>query len=85
MCRSLPSRTTLHDIKKEARDLLDALLRREATALSRYGSYDPFAGRFEARLDEAQYIIAREYGYRSWRRLEERMKAAGKATAMRTH
>ena len=85
MCRSLPSRTTLYDIKKEARDLLDALLRREDTALNRYRSFDPFAGRFEARLDEAQYIIAREYGYRSWRRLAERVKGAGKATTMRAH
>ena len=85
MCRSLPSRTTLHDIKKEARDLLDALLRREAAALSRYHSFDPFAGRFEARLDEAQYIIAREYGYMSWRRLEERVKTAGKAATTRAH
>ena len=85
MCRSLPSRMTLHDIKREARGLLDALLRREAAALSRYHSFDPFAGRFEARLDEAQYIIAREYGYRSWRRLEERVKTAGNATTMRAH
>jgi hypothetical protein len=85
MCRSLPSGTTLHDIRKEARDLLDALLRREDTALNRYRSFDPFAGRFEARLDEAQYIIAREYGYRSWRRLAERVKGAGKATTMRAH
>jgi len=85
MCSSLPSSTTLYDIKKEARDLLDALLRREAAALSRYHSFDPFAGRFEARLDEAQYIIAREYGYRSWRRLEERVKTAGNATTVRAH
>ena len=85
MCRSVPSGTTLHDIRKEARDLLDALLRREDTALNRYRSFDPFAGRFEARLDEAQYIIAREYGYRSWRRLAERVKGAGKATTMRAH
>ena len=64
MSRSLPSQRNLEDVKKEARELLHELRRWDATALRRHSSLDCEGGRFHARLADAQYIIAREYGYR---------------------
>jgi len=71
MYRTLPSNAYLKDIEREARDLLHALRRREASAFGRFQSYNPLAGLHQPRLAEAQYIVAREYGYSSWRSLKE--------------
>ena len=75
MPRSLPSQRTLEDIRKEARGLLHDLRRWDAAALRRQYSLDCEAGKFPARLTDAQYIVAREYGYRSWQKLEQRLEA----------
>jgi len=75
MPRSLPSQRTLEDIRKEARGLLHDLRRWDATALRRQYSLDCEAGKFPARLTDAQYIVAREYGYRSWQKLKQRLEA----------
>jgi hypothetical protein len=74
MSRSLPSQRNFEDIKKEARELLHELRRWDATALRRHASLDCEAGRFQARLADAQYIVAREYGYRSWQNLKQRVE-----------
>ena len=71
MSRSLPSQRNFEDIKKEARELLHELRRWDATTLRRHASLDCEAGRFQARLADAQYIVAREYGYRSWQNLKQ--------------
>jgi hypothetical protein len=70
MQRPLPPDLMLDDMKKEARTLLHDLLRRDTAALRRYYSTDPLAGLSRPRLDDAQYVIAREHGYSSWRKLE---------------
>lgn len=75
MYRVLPSNVNLEDIKTEAMNLLYRLRQRDETALRRYYSFDLFAGMFEPRIGEAQYVIAREYGYASWRRLIEHLGA----------
>ena len=74
MSRSLPSQRNFEDIKKEARELLHELRGWDATALRRHASLDCEAGRFRARLADAQYVIAREYGYRSWQNLKQRLE-----------
>lgn len=68
---SLASNRTVDDMKKEARALLHGILRRETPALRRYHSADPLAGLSRPRLDDAQYVIAREHGYSSWQKLEK--------------
>ena len=74
MSRSLPSQRNLDDIRKEARELLYDLRRWDAAALRRHYSLDCEAGKFPARLADAQYIVAREYGYRSWQKLKQRLE-----------
>jgi hypothetical protein len=75
MPRSLHSQRTLEDIRKEARGLLHDLRRWDAAALRRQYSLDCEAGKFHARLTDAQYIVAREYGYRSWQKLKQRLES----------
>jgi len=62
---------TLDDVKKEARDLLRGLQRRDPEALRRCHAIDPFADKSNPALDYARLIIAREHGFSSWRKLKE--------------
>ena len=85
----LCSHASLENIKQEARHLLHALRRGDATALRRYHSFDPLAGMLVPSLGEAQYIVAREYGCGSWQRLKQRLlkqfpnkQKGGKQTAL---
>ena len=80
MRRSLPSDSNLEDIKREARTLLHALLQRDTAALRLYYSTDPLAGLARPRLDDAQYVIAREHGYGSWQKLKEHLPTASSET-----
>ena len=73
MCIDLSS-PNLDDIKKQARNLLNALQRGDAVAVSRYYSIDSFADVSRPRLVDAQYIIAREHGYSSWLELTEHIE-----------
>lgn len=73
MYRTLSPATHVEDVKREARDLLHAIRKHDAVAFGRFQSYDPLAA-LQPRLADAQYIIAREYGYSSWRKLTQRLE-----------
>ncbi len=73
MCSAMSSRPNLDDLKKEARQLLHALHRRDAAALRRYHSIDKLAGLAQPRLDDVQYVITREHGHGSWQKLKEHL------------
>lgn len=80
MRRSLPF--DAETAKRQARDLLHGLQRRDSFALTRYRCIDPRLGAFKSRLADARYIIAREYGYDSWQKLMENLgRRGGSCTA----
>ena len=74
MQHALPSDPNLDHIKREARYLLHGLLTRDSSALRRVYSVDPSAGASQPSLADAQYIIAREHGFSSWRKMEAQIK-----------
>jgi len=74
MCDTSSSRTNLDHIEKAARDLLHGLQHRDTVALRRYYSVDPSADMSKPRLDDAQYVVAREHGCASWRKLKEHLR-----------
>jgi len=76
MSRTLPSLQTLKDINAEARNLLHDLRRGDVLAARRYYLLDSEAGEFEPRLADAQYIIARKYGFMSWQALQQHLAIA---------
>ena len=60
----------LEAIEKEAKKLLHALQRNDVAAIERYRPYDVLDDTSHPRLADAQYIIARSYGFRSWANLK---------------
>ena len=62
---------TLDHVKKEARDLLRGLQRRDPEALRRCHAIDPLTDLSNPDLFYARFIIAREHGFSSWRKLKE--------------
>ena len=73
MCAGSPLHLTLDHMKKEARDLLHGLQRRDPYALRRCHAIDHLTDMSNPALDDARFIIAREHGFSSWRKLKERI------------
>ena len=81
--RALPARPNLEHLKSQAKDLLDAYLRREQDALKRLRAALPAARTADdaqlialnLALHDAQSAIAREYGFASWAELRARVEA----------
>ena len=65
---------TLELVKKEARDLLRGLQRRDPEALRRWHAIEPLTDLSKADLFYARFIIAREHGFSSWRKLKEHIE-----------
>ena len=72
----LPTNTDFESLQKEARRLLRALKSRDAAAAERYRTAEFLDSSFHARLADAQYMIARRYGFRSWASLKDRLTVA---------
>lgn len=79
--QQLPERANLAHLKKQAKSLLQAARAQDPTALDRFravraqtktsaseGSAKDFA------LHDAQFVIAREYGFKSWKELCQRVE-----------
>ena len=69
---------TLDHVKKEARDLLHGLQRRDPDALRRCHAIDPLTDLSSPDLFYARFIIAREHGFSSWRKLKEHIDNLGR-------
>ena len=67
--RSLPDQPSLEQLRKQARDLLNAFRRRDADAVAEVAARErnPDPARFS--LVDAQRVLARSYGFASWTRL----------------
>jgi hypothetical protein len=65
---------TLDHVKKEVRDLLSGLQRRDPEALRRWHAIGPLTDMSKPALDHARHIIAREHGFSSWRKLKEHIE-----------
>jgi ankyrin repeat protein len=70
--RTLPPRPNLEQQKKLAKDLITGFRRGDAEALSRVR--DQLPDKKAIKLADAQYVLAREYGFASWRELTERIE-----------
>src|SRR5690349_19853206 len=71
MSKSLPSRPSLENLKKQAKELLRNTQQAHRIMVNRYGG--PLPGqpsRPSFKLHDAQLAIAREYGFASWPKLK---------------
>src|SRR5690348_368227 len=79
--QQLPERPSLEQLKKQAKSLLHEARAEDRAALERFRLLPAFAGRTMAELGgtalalhDAQSVIAREHGCKSWRELRERIE-----------
>ena len=71
MFRPMSRKQSFEAIEKEARHLQRAVRRGDAPAFARWYSLDPEARERTPRMADIHYIIAREYGFRSWQSLRD--------------
>jgi ATP-dependent Clp protease adapter protein ClpS/tetratricopeptide (TPR) repeat protein len=84
----LPDKPDLEQERKRAKDLLKALRHNDRDAIARFRSHHPRFGELAAlraadvKLSDAQWVIAREYGFPSWPSLKETIeRISGRAAA----
>ena len=70
---SLPPRPSLASVKKQAKQLLRLHRDDPASVRARIQGHHPRPAKF-AVLADAQLVVAREYGFASWRRLSEHIE-----------
>lgn len=78
MHATLALQSSVEEIRNKARQLLSDLRRRDVAAIARCQSLDPQVDPFLATLADVRYLLARKYGYNSWRKLIERLDRTGR-------
>lgn len=66
MSKTLPEKADLRHLRDEARALLNALHQGEVETIALAKVHDPSLKPADARLADAQRVLAREYGFPSW-------------------
>src|SRR5690348_11635706 len=75
--QKLPERANLEQLKKQAKSLLRAAQAGDASAQERFRILPAFARGLDVApvgLHDAQSVIAREYGFASWKELREQVE-----------
>ena len=88
----LPEKPDLAQERKRAKDLLKALRSRDDNAIARFRSHHPRFAELtpdalraaDVKLNDAQWVIAREYGLPSWQSLKARIEQVSGRTATAT-
>ena len=73
----LPARTSLEQLHKQAKELLREYRAGENAALERFRAAAALPGADPSRnaaLADAQFVIAREYGFESWAKLKHHVE-----------
>src|SRR5687767_8678341 len=80
----LPARPSLEQLRKQAKDLLPLFragdagaVQRFRDAIPRFAAADPPG---DAPLADAQFVLAREYGFRSWAELVRHVESIAPTT-----
>ncbi|MFK7755262.1 MAG: ankyrin repeat domain-containing protein [Sedimentitalea sp.] len=69
---TLPARPSLENLKKQAKSLLKSVKSSETDALALVGPY--FGDPSDISLQQAQLVVARNYGFSSWTRLKNHVE-----------
>ncbi len=79
--QQLPERPNLEQLKKQAKSLLRAARLKDPAAIARFQTVPAFSrksptelGTAELALHDAQFVIAREHGFKSWNDLREHVE-----------
>src|SRR5687768_16695462 len=81
----LPTRPSLEQLRKQAKELLQLIRADDPGAAQRVRAAIPRLAASESMRDaplaDAQFVIAREYGFRSWAELARHVEATNPATS----
>jgi hypothetical protein len=69
--RTLPPHPHFDQLKRQAKELLEAFRAGDATAVAEVAAHYRVAGSAAFALHDAQLVLARAYGFDSWPRLKE--------------
>src|SRR5215469_12087328 len=75
--QQLPERANLAQLKKQAKSLLHAARAKDPEALQRFQAFPTLAQLASTEnlaLHDAQFVIAREHGFKSWKQLREHIE-----------
>jgi len=78
MTRSLPPNPSLENLKKHAKTLNRSWQQNHPAALERIRAFHPHPDAAKPRLTAAQFVLAREYGFDSWRQLRAAVESAAR-------
>jgi hypothetical protein len=78
MSTELPQNPNLEHLKKQAKALLNDFRENEPQAIERFNS---LRLKDAPQLSDAQYLIARQYGFNNWSKLKEHVEALAAPTA----
>src|SRR6516165_8618948 len=77
MTKQLPERANLERLRKQAKSLLHAARAQDPASLERFRTIPALARSWNPQslaLHDAQFVIAREYGFKSWNDLREHVE-----------
>jgi len=78
MSSSLPDRTDLDQLRRQAKELRDAARSGEPTSLQRITRLTPIRQPGSVTLAVAQFVIAQELGFASWPKLKAAVESRGR-------
>jgi ankyrin repeat protein len=73
MSRELPANPNLEHLKKQAKELLHDFRQGKPEAIDSFRNFTPNSA--DPKLADAQYVIARDYGFASWPKLKEHVES----------
>ena len=71
MFRELPAKPNLEHLKKQAKEILHDFRQNKPDAVERFRAFALGSTPADAKLSDAQYVLARDYGFASWPKLKE--------------
>jgi len=71
---TLPARPSLEQLKKQAKELLQAHQSAEPEAIRLFAAWHPGKNAKSFALHDAQLVLARQYGFVSWAKLKEEIE-----------
>src|SRR5688572_21880143 len=79
MSKSLPARPDLGQLRKQSKDLLKSYKSGDPDAVKSFEENHPHPaqapGIRTAKLSDAQFVIAREYGFATWPKLKQHIES----------
>ncbi|RYG49138.1 ankyrin repeat domain-containing protein, partial [bacterium] len=70
----MPERADVRQLRTQAKELLQSLLEAQPEALALAAQHDPSLSAADAKLADAQRLLARKHGFASWPRLVEEVE-----------